>query len=107
LIKAFVRSKREVSRFTETNEQLMNRTIAALRLIETTIPMLLLLLNVSVLLILWFGNWQLQASQIEAGSIVAIVIYATRMTSLFMMLSHIVMTISRAKASAERIREVL
>jgi len=107
LIKAFVRYRREISRFADNNKQLMDRTVSALRLIEMTIPLLLLLMNVSILVILWFGNWQLEANGINEGDVVAIVIYATRITATFGMLSHILMSLARARASASRINEVL
>lgn len=107
LIKAFVRYRKEISRFAENNKQLMDRTVSALRLIEMTIPLLLLLMNVSIIVILWFGNWQLDSLGVEAGDVVAIVIYATRITAMFGLLSHILMSLARARASATRIREVL
>lgn len=107
LIKAFVRYRREIDRFDRNNTQLMERTAKALRLIETTIPVLLLLMNISILVILWFGNWQMGIGGASAGDAAAIVIYATRITGIFGLLSHILMSAARARASARRIQEVL
>lgn len=107
LIKAFVRYRREIDRFDRNNTQLMERTAKALRLIETTIPVLLLLMNISILVILWFGNWQMGIGGVSAGDAAAIVIYATRITGIFGLLSHILMSAARARASARRIQEVL
>ena len=107
LIKAFVRYRREIDRFDRNNTQLMERTAKALRLIETTMPVLLLLMNISILVILWFGNWQMGIGGVSAGDAAAIVIYATRITGIFGLLSHILMSAARARASARRIQEVL
>jgi len=107
LIKAFVRYRKEISRFADSNRQLMDRTVQALRLIEMTIPMLLLLMNLGILFILWFGHWELGANRVDEGSVVAIVIYTTRITATFGILSHILMSLARARASAGRIQEVL
>lgn len=107
LIKAFARYRREIDRFDRNNTQLMERTAKALRLIETTIPVLLLLMNISILVILWFGNWQMGIGGASAGDAAAIVIYATRITGIFGLLSHILMSAARARASARRIQEVL
>lgn len=107
LIKAFVRHRKEISRFEASNRQLMDRTSRALRLIEMTIPMLLLLMNISILFILWFGNWELGSNRVNEGDVVAIVIYTTRITATFGILSHIIMSLARARASAGRIQEVL
>lgn len=107
LIKAFVRGEHEAKRFTKDNQELMRRTMAALQLIELMAPILLLVMNLAVLVILWVGNWQFQANGIEIGDIVAVVNYATRITGSFSMLSMILMNISRARASAARVSEVL
>ncbi|NGP60356.1 ABC transporter ATP-binding protein/permease [Paenibacillus thiaminolyticus] len=107
LIKAFVRDKHEVERFEEANGQLMDRTVAALRLIEFTVPLLLLLMNGSILFVLWFGGLGVQIGSTDLGEVVAIVNYTTRITGALSMVSMIMMNLSRAKASAQRIAEVL
>ncbi len=107
LIKAFVRRKQEYKRFHHSSEQLMDKTIMALRTIEFTMPVLLLVMNVSILVILWYGNIQVTSGSIQVGEVVAIVNYATRITGAFTMFSMIIMIFSRAKASAKRIEDVL
>lgn len=107
LIKAFVRDKHEVERFDEANGQLMDRTVAALRLIEFTVPLLLLLMNGSILFVLWYGGLGVQIGSTDLGEVVAIVNYTTRITGALSMVSMIMMNLSRAKASAQRIAEVL
>ncbi|MBP1157408.1 MULTISPECIES: ABC transporter ATP-binding protein [unclassified Paenibacillus] len=107
LIKAFVRDGHEMKRFSNANEDLMDRTASALRLIELTIPMLLLVMNSSILFILWYGSLEVNANHANLGEIVAIVNYATRITGSFSVVSMIMMILSRGKASANRISEVL
>ncbi|WCF08184.1 ABC transporter ATP-binding protein/permease [Paenibacillus thiaminolyticus] len=107
LIKAFVRDQHEVERFEEANGQLMDRTVAALRLIEFTVPLLLLLMNGSILFVLWYGGLGVQIGSTDLGEVVAIVNYTTRITGALSMVSMIMMNLSRAKASAQRIAEVL
>ncbi|RJG18972.1 ABC transporter ATP-binding protein [Paenibacillus thiaminolyticus] len=107
LIKAFVRDKHEVERFEEANGQLMDRTVAALRLIEFTVPLLLVLMNGSILFVLWYGGLGVQSGSTDLGEVVAIVNYTTRITGALSMVSMIMMNLSRAKASAQRITEVL
>lgn len=107
LIKAFVRSGHEIKRFTEANEQLMKRTVAALQLIEFTAPLLLLLMNLSVLVILWIGNTEVIGGGANVGEVVAVVNYAARITGAFSAISMIIMNLSRAKASLHRIEDVL
>ncbi|WP_282173077.1 ABC transporter ATP-binding protein [Cytobacillus firmus] len=107
LIKAFVRRNHEVKRFTRTNEDLRDGTVKALRLMEVTMPVLLFIMNLSILGVLWFGSIQVNAGDVKVGEIVAIVNYATRITAAFSIFSWIIMAFSRARASANRVTEVL
>ncbi|GAA0321560.1 ABC transporter ATP-binding protein [Bacillus carboniphilus] len=107
LIKAFLRWRHEVKRFTKANEDLMDRTVAALRLIESTMPVLLLVMNLGIMGILWFGSIEVAAGGIQVGEVVAIINYATKITLAISMFSFIIMAFSRAKASASRISDVL
>ncbi|MCA1032569.1 ABC transporter ATP-binding protein/permease [Bacillus timonensis] len=107
LIKALLRAKHEVNRFTDANEQLKQKTVAALRLMEITMPILLLLMNVSILVILWFGSIGVENNQVKVGEVVAIINYSTRITAALSIFSFIVIAFSKAKASASRISEVL
>ncbi|WP_100406331.1 ABC transporter ATP-binding protein [Bacillus solitudinis] len=107
LIKAFVRRKHEGERFSLRNKELMERTVTALRLMEIAMPLLLLLMNVAIIAVLWFGNISIQTGGVQVGEVVAIVNYATRITAAFTIFSMIIVVFSRARASAERISEVL
>ncbi|WP_102273171.1 ABC transporter ATP-binding protein [Cytobacillus massiliigabonensis] len=107
LIKAFIRRKYEVSRFAAANKDLKDRTARALRIMEVTMPVLLFIMNVSIIGVLWFGNLQLNTGEVKVGEVVAIVNYATRITAAFSIFSFIIMAFSRARASSNRIVEVM
>ncbi|MFB5661051.1 ABC transporter ATP-binding protein [Alteribacillus sp. HJP-4] len=107
LIKAFLRKDFEKKRFTGSNEELRDRTKTALRLAEVTMPLIFLAMNGSILAILWFGSIQVQAGTASTGDIVAIINYATRMMGAMSMFSMIIMMTSRARASSDRIGDVL
>ncbi|MGZ9585732.1 ABC transporter ATP-binding protein [Paenibacillus marinisediminis] len=108
LIRAFVRSKYEVKRFEDVNQELMERNMKALWMVETTVPVLTLVMNACILFILWFGSKQVHIwGGANVGEVVAVINYGTRMIGAFSVISMVVMTISRAKASLQRIEEVL
>ncbi len=107
LIKVFLRGPHEAKRFDQANEELMKRTVSALRLIEFTMPLLLMVMNISILAVLWFGSIQISAGQVQVGEVVAIVNYGTRIAASLSMFSMIILVFSRAKASSQRILEVL
>ncbi|MDQ0254031.1 ATP-binding cassette subfamily B protein [Evansella vedderi] len=107
LIKAFIRRKHESKRFSEASGQLRDRTVKALRLVELSMPVILLIMNISIMAVLWFGSFEVQTGGATVGEVVAIVNYTTRMTMALSVFSMIVMFFSRAKASSARIVDVL
>ncbi|MET3319388.1 UNVERIFIED_ORG: ATP-binding cassette subfamily B protein [Peribacillus simplex] len=106
LIKAFLRKEHEIKRFDEANYELKRKTVTSLRLIETTMPVLMLVMNLAILVILWLGSEFIATGDIQVGEVVAIVNYATRIAASLSVFSWLIMVISRAKASAERVTEI-
>ena len=107
LIKAYLRGKYEANRFSEVAGNLKLDTVKAFRVMEIILPVLLFGMNVSLLAVLWFGAFEIQSGGAQIGELVAIVNYAMRMTGAFSMFSFIIMIFARAKASSERLEEVL
>ncbi|KYD17389.1 ABC transporter ATP-binding protein [Saccharococcus caldoxylosilyticus] len=107
LIKAWMRGVYEQERFMTVNESLMQRTMNALRLVETITPVLLFVMNMAIIVILFVGRVDIKAGSATAGQVVAVVNYATRITAALSMFTFITMAFSRAKASAGRIADVL
>jgi len=107
LIRAFLRSPHETRRFDDASGQLMERTISALRLTETILPTILLVMNAGLMAVLWFGSREINAGTASVGDVVAIVNYTTRTTGALSIISMIIMAFSRAAASARRISEIM
>lgn len=107
LVRLFLRSKYEEGRFSSTTSELKDRTVSAMKLTELALPVILFVMNISVLLILWFGRAQLELSEASAGEVVAVVNYAIRTTGILSIMSMIVVNFSRARASGLRIEEVM
>lgn len=107
IVRVFVRMQHESGRFARSSGQLMDRTVAALRLTEATMPIVLLVMNASVMAVLWNGRIELDTSGATVGEVIAIVNYATRTTAALSIMSMIVVSFSRARASAQRMEEVV
>jgi ATP-binding cassette, subfamily B, multidrug efflux pump len=107
VIKAFVRSAHEIARFGRANDEYMQATVRASVLMATMMPILMLLINVGTVGVLWWGGLLVQSGQVQVGQILAILNYLMQMMGSLMMVGMLVMHISRADASAERILEVL
>ena len=107
LIKANDRGKFEANKFAKVATKLKTDTTYALRLMESILPVLLLIMNGSLLLVLWVASDILQDNAVAVGEIVAIINYALRMQGGFSMFAFLIIATSRAKASSDRISEVL
>jgi len=106
LIRVFVRTLHEVERFTRSAAELMQRTVKVLRLTEATMPFIFLIVNAGIIAVLWFGRINIAAGSATVGETVAVVNYSLRTIGALSAFSWIVASLSRARASAQRIEEV-
>ena len=107
VVKAFVRSSHEERRFGSANQELADTTIRATRVVGTSMPMMMLLMNAGILLVLWFGGYRVQDGSLRVGQIMALVNYITQILHALTMSAMMLMAFSRAKVSADRARAVL
>lgn len=107
LIRAFNTDGYESALFKNASGELRDRTIFVLRFMELTMPILLILMNVSILAVLWFGSGAVISGNVKEGEVVAIINYATRITGALSIFTFITLVFTRARASANRISEVL
>ncbi|SEK84089.1 ABC transporter ATP-binding protein [Paenibacillus sp. OK003] len=106
LIRVFVRMGHEIERFAGFSGKLMKGTISALRLTETTMPFMLLMMNGCIIAVLWFGRVDIASGNATVGEVVAVINYLLRTIGAMSALSWILVTFSRASASAQRLNEV-
>lgn len=107
VIKAFVRRGYEEQRFNESNEDYTQAAIRANRLMALSMPLMTLVLNASIVAVLWFGGLQYFEGSLEIGKLIAFINYVTQLLMSMLMLSNMLVFVSRAKVSADRVNEVL
>lgn len=107
VVKAFVREAHEQGRFATRNEDLTAQTVQASILVAVVMPIMMLLVNLGVVGVIWFGGWQVQAGTTHVGQLLAFINYLLQMLSSLMMVGMLVMRVAQADASAERLLEVL
>lgn len=107
VVKSFVRDKFEKQRFNDANQDFMEITVKASRVVALILPAILLIMNLSIVAVLWFGGVQINQGEMQVGQIIAFINYLTQILSSLLMVAFIFMAVSRAKASADRINEVL
>ncbi|WAM31786.1 ABC transporter ATP-binding protein [Caldicellulosiruptor naganoensis] len=107
LVKAFVRHEHEKSRFLKANQDLLDVSLQAFGLIVIAMPLFMLVMNMSMVGVVWFGAVQIKAANMQVGELMAFINYTLQILFSLMMIGNIFLFITRASASAERINEVL
>ena len=107
VVKAFVRHDYEVEKFTAVNEDYKETTVSAFRMMLLMSPVMMILVNGTIIGILWFGGLQTQAGNMHIEEIMACITYLMQMMMATMLLAMNFMFISRAKISTDRLEEIL
>lgn len=109
VVKAYVREDFETKRFSTANDDLTGTALRVQKIMAVLGPVLSIVLNVSVVAIIFIGGEQIEnaASEMKVGSVMAAITYITQILHSITMVSMMFMSITRAKASAERINEIL
>lgn len=107
VVKAFARADTEKKRFNQSNEDYTGTAVKAWRIVTLNAPVLSLMLNATIVAVLWFGGFQVVGGDIAAGDLIAFINYVTVVLSSLTSIGMMMMSYSRAKVSAARINEVL
>nr|WP_300922657.1 ABC transporter ATP-binding protein [uncultured Dubosiella sp.] len=107
VIRAFNRQETEQEKFSERNRNITNVSLFTTRTMSLMMPLMMFVLNGTTLLILWFGAGQVDAGQIQIGSIMAFMQYSMQVIMAFLMLTAVSIMLPRANVSAQRINDVL
>ncbi len=107
VVKAFNMEKKQKERFKDSNEELMNSSIKAQNTTILLWPLITLVMNLTVVAVLWFGGNLVNIGGIETGKIMAFINYLIQIMNSLMMVIMIIINLSRAKVSAKRINELL
>ncbi|MCC0673372.1 ABC transporter ATP-binding protein [Clostridioides sp. ES-S-0145-01] len=107
VVKLFCRYDYENKRFEELNNELFQNSRKATTMMSFFRPTITIIINIAIIIILLIGRYLIYSGEIKIGIIVAYVNYMTRILTSLIMISHVFNVFVRAKASYERISEVL
>lgn len=107
VVKAFTREEYEIDRFGKANTDLMSTNLKVQKLLATLNPILMVIMNASVIAIIMIGGFQVDAKAMQVGDVMAAVTYITQILMSVMMVGMMFQQVSRATASMKRVNEVL
>ena len=107
VVRAFVREPIEEERFEVANTDIMDVGRRVGSLFVLLFPLAMLVLNVTVVGVIWFGGIRVDAGDIEIGTLFAFMQYVGLILGGVLMASFMTIMIPRAAVSAERVAAVL
>ena len=107
VVKAFTREEYEINRFDNANTDLMTTNLKVQKLLATLNPILMIIMNASVIAIIMIGGFQVEAKAMQVGEVMAAVTYITQILMSVMMVGMMFQQVSRSAASMKRVNEVL
>lgn len=107
VIRSFNRIEHENERFSEANRDLTDTAIKVNKVMAGLMPVMMLVMNFSMIAILYYGGIRIGDGDLQVGSLMAFIQYAMQIMFSLIMVSMMFVLIPRASASALRINEVL
>lgn len=107
VVKSFVRDDFEKQTFNEANEELMEKSLSAIKIVIFTMPIMTFAMNITTMAVVWFGGKQIIVGDMPVGDLTAFTTYIIQILMSLMMVAMIMIQGSRALASSKRIKEVL
>ena len=107
VIRAFVREQAETERFEDANTDIARVGERVGQLFVLLFPLVMLVLDVTIVGVIWFGGHRVGDGDVEVGTLIAFMSYLMQILMGIVMASFMTIMIPRAAVCAERISEVL
>lgn len=107
VVKSFVREAHETEKFSRANSNLKEAGMSAMRVMIFMEPVTTLIMYATTIFVLWFGSGFVLGGEMPVGDLSAFVVYVNQILMSILMVTMLLMTSSRAIASAKRIRQII
>lgn len=107
VVRAFARLDKERERFIKSNREYADNSVRVGRISALLNPATTVIINLGVAAILWFGGYQVYEGSMSQGEIIAYINYVNMILSALIVLANLVITFTKAAASAARVNELL
>ncbi len=107
VVKSFVREDREIEKFDARNTQLRETAERAFGFVVTFMPIMMTLMGGTIIALTWIGGHYVYEGTMLSGDLMAFFTYSSEILMSLMMVSMVMMMLTRSIACARRIVEVL
>ncbi len=106
VIRAFSRVEGERIRFKESNEELAGTAIKVGKISALMNPVTSIIMNFALMAVIWFGGIRVDSGAMTTGKVIAYINYINMVLSALIVLASLIITFTKAAASAARVNEV-
>lgn len=106
VVRAFSRQTAEMSEFEENSDGLYRLQIFVGKVSALLNPMTYIIVNFAIIAIIWSGGFEVESGAMSQGDIISLVSYMTQILLALVVLSNLIVTFTKATASASRINDV-
>jgi len=107
VVKAFVRGDFEKDKFDDIASQVRDTQVKAERIVIWNMPVMQLVIYSCIIAVAWFGGNKIVVGDMQAGQLISFISYITQILVSLMMVSMVLVFLVMARASVQRIVEVL
>ena len=107
VIRAFSKQEEEQKRFEQAASEQTETAIGVGKLTALLNPLTYAVMNLAVVAILWFGGYRVDNGGVSQGNVIALVNYMTQTLLALIVVANLVVTFTKAAASASRVNEIL
>ena len=107
VVKSFVREEEETKKFRRRNDALRETSERAFGFVVMFMPVMVMLMGGTIVSLMWLGGHDVAAGKLLSGDLMAFFTYASEILMSLMMVSMVLMVLTRAIACGKRIVEVL
>ena len=107
VVKSFVREAQEKEKFTQRSEKLRSMAERAFGFVVLFMPVMMILMGGTITAVMWIGGHYVWEGTLLSGDLIAFFTYVSEILMALMMVSVVLMMLTRAIACGKRIAEVL
>lgn len=106
VVRAFNKQSYETKRFDQSNKDFTKTNMDIAKTAALLQPLIALIVNFSIIAIIWFGGLEVKSGEITTGNLLAFINYLTTISTALVMIARLIIIYTRTGASLKRVGEV-
>ena len=106
VIRAFGQREREIQAFERENQSYLDQQVKAGAWSASLTPLTYLVVNLSLIVLIYQGKWDIQSNYLEQGQLIALINYLLQILIELVKMVMVMMTMNQTFISAKRVQEI-